>query len=1011
MGKPTDWSRLTDDLERGLYPPAIEDKGLGNFTSGFVIALSDNELETEESIFEVKTGEIKGCSESVFHEELPVGATVPQIKKFLSYVNRYRYLIALKGSPTACLFRLAEGIYYNLRVEIFDNYSSESYFMLFEILIEIRNIIEARTKNPYRLYFEELSLKEIRKPLPKTILTRPPLDNYESWKKILQSKKSILKGKVKIIDPIPILESTEESNEQIDGEELKAFEDDTRKNILQNFSAQRFSIIEEYINVISSISIKDINAHSRQKIKMRESTKLSDIGEIILYHSVFTVVLDSKGNIDDFYGPMLGPYSMYVPTTGEFGQTVRSLPPEGFYINIDKYNDYKIDKKSITEIVGSGIGGITQYGNGQTWTSEYHERLQTKIDGNGLRFLSSIVVKSAFNRESLTWRLVKKKLPQLINITIPYLMDEFNRKANLKNIASDVWDAIKEEIIEILIERTLKYVTIRIASKFIPVVNAGFAVYDIVEGEDDRKRFWQALACAKLGLQGIVEDDMIIAAKVLAKVLADQFYDELIGFIVAKAWTIPTQKSPPSPTKPTPVTDSNSTAVSLDTPDSSNVQTSPKPAPQPPPIPLPHPFSLPTNSSVPPKKPEAADSQGTLGENGTNSELDKESNGSPVEKGAEERGNGNDKSPTFDVNGANAKEGATDQPDPQPHDRATDPSQRGVPYSASSLSGTITSPPVSPVVKGEPSTNPKPPIDQESVPPRNMGDVDGDPATRATQDRAIGEDGTRGRDATSDAIGQQPIEVRPGVFLRKGKDQVDSPAISQTDRGLPNRPEISAIPPNSTIQKISFDPHAPNFLDKYDAVVPQPPIVLEFPDGTRVWRDPHSRVVMHETTLGPRPGRQGTESANYTASDHGGLPKGPKYERAHTLGQTTGTESPFAIWYAPRFVNQNLQNLGIERYMRSLADNQLPNTSYRLVTETAAHPDSSRLSRISYRVEIMVNGQPHPFFDYGIHITGTAEHPHIVAKRISFADNPVAQAHRQNVKIPEILGRDVDETL
>ena len=262
------------------------------------------------------------------------------------------------------------------------------------------------------------------------------------------------------------------------------------------------------------------------------------------------------------------------------------------------------------------------------------------------------------------------------------------------------------------------------------------------------------------------------------------------------------------------------------------------------------------------------------------------------------------------------------------------------------------------------------------------------------------EDGTWCRFSTPSLCGTR-IE-RPPLLL--GTTPINLPSLPTVGAD-----ELTDAPVGAPILEISFNRHAANFYD--NAPLPNSQLVLQFPDGTRVWRDSPGSPIRHETTLAPRPGRSHLERGHYTSSQHGNLSPGPRYERAHTLGQTTGAESPYALFYAPRYVNQNLQNHGIEGYMRALVDNQLPNTSYRLVTETAAHPMTRRLSQIHYRVEVIVGGQPHPFFEYTIRVQGTVQNPRITADPISFAQNPVSQAHQQRVTIPDILTQNVNHTV
>ena len=71
----------------------------------------------------------------------------------------------------------------------------------------------------------------------------------------------------------------------------------------------------------------------------------------------------------------------------------------------------------------------------------------------------------------------------------------------------------------------------------------------------------------------------------------------------------------------------------------------------------------------------------------------------------------------------------------------------------------------------------------------------------------------------------------------------------------------------------------------------------------------------------------------------------PGYHRAHSLGQGTGFESPFAIPYAPAKVNLAIQNDGIEEFLRGLRDQGPPGMRFHVVTETKFRPGSLDLDQ------------------------------------------------------------------
>lgn len=107
--------------------------------------------------------------------------------------------------------------------------------------------------------------------------------------------------------------------------------------------------------------------------------------------------------------------------------------------------------------------------------------------------------------------------------------------------------------------------------------------------------------------------------------------------------------------------------------------------------------------------------------------------------------------------------------------------------------------------------------------------------------------------------------------------------------------------------------------------------------------------------VGPSLGRKGLEKKLLPVS----LAGLPGWERAHSQGNITGHESAFGIVYAPRYVNQTLQKLGVEDYIRQWLEVKPTSTQLVLTTVTYAHDEvrngcrikGDRLKQIVYKVE------------------------------------------------------------
>ena len=219
---------------------------------------------------------------------------------------------------------------------------------------------------------------------------------------------------------------------------------------------------------------------------------------------------------------------------------------------------------------------------------------------------------------------------------------------------------------------------------------------------------------------------------------------------------------------------------------------------------------------------------------------------------------------------------------------------------------------------------------------------------------------------------------------------------------------VSQAPPGARIVEISADKAAAHYFENVASTVPGPPVVLEFPDGSRVWRETAGGPIRHEATLGESAGRAGMERAKHTATQHGNLPAGPRYERAHSLGQGTGFESPYAILYAPEYVNQTLQNRGIETFLRDLAASAGPGETFRVVTTTTAHSrpkQTLRLATMDYTIVRVAGGKAEEVATYSIRVSASADHPLVTAGALTFSPTAAGQAVAGRVPLPDVISK------
>lgn len=210
-----------------------------------------------------------------------------------------------------------------------------------------------------------------------------------------------------------------------------------------------------------------------------------------------------------------------------------------------------------------------------------------------------------------------------------------------------------------------------------------------------------------------------------------------------------------------------------------------------------------------------------------------------------------------------------------------------------------------------------------------------------------------------------------GTWCRFSQKSLCGTVIEGAPRPARPRFDKDVPPANYEVRQMTYD-KLPR--DKAGNFEPLPEgVVYEFPGGHKVWRQ--GDTILHDSAIGPGHGRLGFENQKFTAGESG-LPELQGMHRAHTLGQGTGFESPFGIYYAPAEVNLLIQNNGIEEFMRGLHEALPPGEKLHVVTRTKAHPDSLRLKQIRYQVEVDVGGGRREFlFEYVIDVGNDVPNP------------------------------------
>ena len=149
----------------------------------------------------------------------------------------------------------------------------------------------------------------------------------------------------------------------------------------------------------------------------------------------------------------------------------------------------------------------------------------------------------------------------------------------------------------------------------------------------------------------------------------------------------------------------------------------------------------------------------------------------------------------------------------------------------------------------------------------------------------------------------------------------------------------------------------------------------------RTFRDAMGAIVI-QTRL-----RRGTQRDDLEKRMFPGIQVGlAGWQRAHSQGAGTGTESEDAIRYAPEEVNQHYQRLGIERHLRELFRETPADVELWLTTQTSTHPRTLRLKEIVYRLDAVRGLESRRIYEASIEVADARENPRITVNATPYAE-------------------------
>ncbi len=136
-------------------------------------------------------------------------------------------------------------------------------------------------------------------------------------------------------------------------------------------------------------------------------------------------------------------------------------------------------------------------------------------------------------------------------------------------------------------------------------------------------------------------------------------------------------------------------------------------------------------------------------------------------------------------------------------------------------------------------------------------------------------------------------------------------------------------------------------------------------DSTTVTEGPTGEVTIN-AKVGPA-----QERLDYQNENRSGLESRGDVDRLHSRGSGTGLESDCGITYGPKEVNHQLQNHGVEEFVREVHDQKRDGNEVWLKTVTSTHEGTRDLKEIQYEISARPEGsqaKPEPLYRATINV-------------------------------------------
>ncbi|QCB44900.1 hypothetical protein [Hydrogenophaga sp. PAMC20947] len=543
-----------DDAAAKTVAPTDAERG----TNTAWLGIPYKPVETFLSVYDAKAGTMVVCHDVTLDmlenraAALPRGpVNWPREQPEILYGRReldsllfHGWLATALTGPTPCLFRLLWLVDDALTISTHATYPRK-FMDLADMALRIAATIEARTSKPYRVSFRD------NPALDPAILKVPPMDRLPDWQRFADLRSG--RARSAVTKDTSAAKITLEDREAW-ADLMDKFADELRNTIGKGRIAvetrgTRTPVISRALATLRGLTFGDAGKSSHLRVTAQWADKPigSTVG-IILYSSVYSVVLDGRG--EPVTLPGIAPYSLLIQGPGE--NMLRRLPHPGLYVSLGILASYQLrvtgPHKTQVLVHGSMFGlqrevmGFSRQGLGaEASTHPLQNRLQNYLDRTHRgHTLVSIVTPDAFASGSLSFARLKstiyKLIPLMAEFALKYVKAELAKlpetyKDKIAQIAADfIPDAVKDAVRAWAINWLIK----KVGKTIIPGVNLISAIADAIDDDGDAERIRNIAACLTMATLSGKSDDMVITSKILSKIAVNEVGKRIVQKVIAE---------------------------------------------------------------------------------------------------------------------------------------------------------------------------------------------------------------------------------------------------------------------------------------------------------------------------------------------------------------------------------------------------------------------------------------------------------------------------------------------